>query len=244
MPDLCVNIDHVATVRNARNGFDPPPEVAAQLVEASGAAGVTVHLREDRRHIRDNDLLNVKNSTSLRFNLEMAPTDEMCQIALRIRPDLCMLVPEKRKEITTESGLDIYKNKSLIRKKLRILQDEGLKVSAFVDPDPEQIKSALDLGFDACEIHTGKWAEDFEKSDITDANQFKSVSLEQIFYAAEIINKSNTQLNAGHGLNKNNVSPIAKIEGMSELHIGHSIISESIFIGLNQAIHNILNAIE
>tara|TARA_Y100001970_G_C14083016_1_gene775764 strand:+ start:216 stop:956 length:741 start_codon:yes stop_codon:yes gene_type:complete len=242
MPDLCVNIDHVATLRNARRGIIPDPVKAAKDVEAAGAAGVTVHLREDRRHIRDIDLPNIKNSISIRFNLELAPTDEMCEIAIKTRPSLCMFVPEKREEITTEGGLNIIKNKKLISIQLKKIQKENLKVSAFIEPDPLQAKAAIELGFDACELHTGNWANSF--SDTSPDSSKSREALYKILETAKVISKSGCLLNAGHGLDTSNVAPIAAIKGLNELHIGHSLVSDAIFLGLKKAIKNMIATIE
>ena len=242
MPDLCVNIDHVATLRNARRGIAPDPAKAAKEVEAAGAAGVTVHLREDRRHIQDTDLPNIKNAISIRFNLEIAPTNEMCEIAIKTRPNLCMFVPEKREEITTEGGLNIVENKKLISNQLIKLQKENLKVSAFIDPDPLQAKAAIELGFDACELHTGNWSNSVANAAIDDP--VPQSALQKIIDTSKIIKKSTSLLNAGHGLNTSNVGPIAAIKGLHELHIGHALISDCIFTGLKDAIGNMLIAIE
>jgi pyridoxine 5-phosphate synthase len=236
MPDLCVNIDHVATVRQARRTYEPDPVRAAVEAEAGGADGITVHLREDRRHIQDADLPRLKEVVRTRLNLEMAATDEMIRIAVALRPQLSMFVPEKRLEVTTEGGLDVAGQEPRIREAVARLKGAGIAVSAFIDADERQIEAAARAGFDFCEIHTGPYAHAFHDhpgglADARTAAEFAKVSR-----GAALVQSLGMRANAGHALNYGNVAPVAGIAGIRELHIGHAIVSRAVFAGLRAAV--------
>ena len=234
---LGINIDHVATIRNARGGVHPDPVKAAKIAANAGADGITAHLREDRRHISDKDIKNLKKSIELPLNLEIAPTEEMLNIALEARPERVCLVPEKRLEITTEGGLEIVKlkdkNKYIIQNIIKECNNYNIDVSLFIDPDINQIISAIDLGGNIIELHTGEYC--------NSSNPIKE--LIRIEKAAEFANNNNIEVHAGHGLNFNNVIDIAKISYIKELNIGHFIIGESIFMGLESAVKKMKNII-
>jgi len=226
-----VNIDHVATLRQARGGSEPDPVAAAALAELAGADGITVHLREDRRHIQDRDLKILRQTVQTRLNLEMAATDEMINIALAIKPEMCTLVPEKRAELTTEGGLDVRIHQEAIKAAVERLQEGGLIVSLFIDPDPDQIKAASKVGADYIEIHTGSFAE---------ATTWKQEEQEliKIENAVKLARKLELGVNAGHGLNYVNVKKVAAIGGIEEFNIGHSIMSRAILVGLDRAVRD------
>ena len=234
---LGINIDHVATIRNARGGLHPDPVKAAKIAANAGADGITAHLREDRRHISDKDIKNLKKSIELPLNLEIAPTEEMLNIALEARPERVCLVPEKRLEITTEGGLEIVKlkdkNKYMIQNIIKECNNYNIDVSLFIDPDINQIISAIDLGVNIIELHTGEYC--------NSSNPIEE--LIRIEKAAEFANNNNIEVHAGHGLNFNNVIDIAKIKYIKELNIGHFIIGESIFMGLESAVKKMKNII-
>ena len=234
---LGINIDHVATIRNARGGIHPDPVKAAKIAANAGADGITAHLREDRRHISDKDIKNLKKSIELPLNLEIAPTEEMLNIALEARPERVCLVPEKRLEITTEGGLEIVKlkdkNKYIIQNMIKECNNCNIDVSLFIDPDINQIISAIDLGVNIIELHTGEYCNSSNPID----------ELIRIEKAAEFANNNNIEVHAGHGLNFNNVIDIAKIRYIKELNIGHFIIGESIFMGLESAVKKMKNII-
>ena len=236
MPDLSVNIDHVATVRQARRGKEPDPVLAAREAELGGAKGITVHLREDRRHIQDDDVKRLRESVGVRFNFEMAATDEMVAIARSIKPDSAMLVPEGRLEVTTEGGLDVIANEVSLREKVGALKDAGLVVSAFIDAVPEQIECAASLGFDVCEVHTGPYAHAVEDACNDLSGAIVAEELAKVRAAGAQIRGLGMRFNAGHALNYHNVVGVASIEGLHELHIGHSIVSRSIQCGLREAV--------
>ncbi|QRN41581.1 MAG: pyridoxine 5'-phosphate synthase [Neisseriaceae bacterium] len=225
---LGVNIDHIATLRNARGTVYPSPVEAALIAETSGADYITMHLREDRRHIKDHDVFAVKENIKTRLNLEMALTDEMLENAIRVKPDDVCIVPEKREEITTEGGLDIIKYYDQINYFVSVLYEEGIRVSLFIDPDIEQIKAASSLNVPVIELHTGTYA----NANFDNARK----ELRKIEDAAYFASDLGILVNAGHGLNIHNVAPIAKIIPIGELNIGHSIISQAVFIGLNHAV--------
>lgn len=231
-PLLGVNIDHIATLRNARGVNYPCPVQAVHVCEQAGADGITLHLREDRRHIKDADVYAIKKAIKTRMNLEMAVTDEMLAIALDVKPDWVCLVPEKRQEVTTEGGLDIITLSNLdvfIEK----LQQANIQVSLFIDPDFAQIDKAIQLNADAIELHTGAYAQ----ASLANNQDELQHELERIQNAVAYTQKhSDILINAGHGLTKDNVSAIANILGIHELNIGHAIIADSVFVGLNQAI--------
>ena len=220
---LGVNIDHVATLRNARGDAYPDPVDAAKLAIQWGADGITAHLREDRRHIRDADMPRLK-VLAAPLNFEMAATAEMVRIACLLRPHACCLVPEKRAEVTTEGGLDVAGHKEILAPKIARLRDAGIRVSLFIDPDTRQIETAAELGAPVVELHTGAYAHG------------KGGELERLHQAAETVADCGLELHAGHGLTYDNVPPIAKLPGLAELNIGHFLISEAVFSGLGPAV--------
>ena len=221
---LGVNIDHVATIRNARGGEHPQPIRAATIAADAGADGITAHLREDRRHIRDDDLIELMDSLSIPLNLEMAATDEMLKIALRHRPHAACIVPEKREERTTEGGLDAAGQIDRLKDFTDQLREANIRVSLFIEPDPRQIEAAIQLGVPVVEFHTGHYAE------VTGKQQ--EIELRRISDAAALAVKNGIEPHAGHGLTFNNVVPIAAIPQLAELNIGHFLIGEAIFGGL------------
>lgn len=228
MPKLGVNIDHVATLRQARGGRIPSPALAARQAQAGGADGITLHLREDRRHIQDWDLPQVKRVLHVPLNLEMALHPEILRIALRLRPEKVCVVPEKRKELTTEGGLDVLLHEAALRKAIPPLRRRKIQVSLFIDPSPEQIEAAARLGADAVEIHTGRYAHA--------QGARKQRELKRIREAARLASAIGLKVHAGHGLEDDNVGPIARISEIEELNIGHSIVSRAVFVGLRQAV--------
>ena len=229
MPELGVNIDHVATVRQARQTNEPDPVWAAALAELGGADCITLHLREDRRHIQDRDLQILRQTVTVKLNLEMACDQDVLDIACGIKPDQATLVPEKREEITTEGGLDVAGSRDRVAEVVRRLQAAGVSVSLFLDPDLQQIEAAAQLGVDAVELHTGQYA-------LASPGAERDKELETIKIAAAEIRKSGIALHAGHGLTYRNVVPIATIEGMHELNIGHSIVARAIMVGFERAV--------
>ena len=232
-PLLGVNIDHVATLRNARGVHYPCPIEAALICEQAGADGITLHVREDRRHIKDADVYAMKDKLKTRMNLEMAVTDEMLAIAIDVKPTWVCLVPEKRQEVTTEGGLDVA-NLLELPQFIKKLQSAGILVSLFIDPDVHQIDAAISCGADAIELHTGAYAH----ADIDEDVQAFNHELNRIREAVEYTkSKTNSMLiNAGHGLTRGNVANIAQIDGIHELNIGHSIIADAVFMGLDRAV--------
>lgn len=232
IPLLGVNIDHIATLRNARGVGYPCPIKGALICEQAGASGITLHLREDRRHIQDKDVYELIGQLTTRMNLEMAVTDEMLNIALKVRPAWVCLVPEKRQELTTEGGLDIA-NLSNIQAFIHSLQQAAIKVSLFIDPDPHQVDAAIALGADAIELHTGAYAH----ATLQNNQKLVDKELDRIQKAVAIAQKNSSLLiNAGHGLTRDNVAAIAQIDGIHELNIGHALISDAIFMGLDNAV--------
>ena len=225
---LGVNIDHVATVRQARGTFYPSVVEAADYAERAGADSITIHLREDRRHIQDADVTALCEGCKTRINLEMAVTPEMLKIALLHRPSDVCLVPEKREELTTEGGLDVLANQVQIADAVRQLGAAGIRVSLFIDPDAEQLQASVDVGAPVVELHTGTYA------DAEGAAQ--EAELERLRSACELGHSLGLQINAGHGLHYQNVTPVARLPHMTELNIGHSIIARSIFVGLENAV--------
>lgn len=236
MAKLCVNIDHVATVRQARRISEPDPVHAAILAELAGASGITCHLREDRRHIQDDDVARLKQTIKTRLNLELAVTDEMLELAEKFNPYMVMFVPENRMEITTEGGLDVGGNLERITKATRRMKEHGMLVSHFIDPERTQIDAARDAGADVIELHTGAYA------NATNAEE-RLRELERIESAALHASMNGQLLNAGHGLNLRNVRPIAAIKGIRELHIGHSIVSHAVLVGFERATREMVEAI-
>ena len=228
MTELGVNIDHVATVRQARCTYEPDPVWAASLAELGGADGITIHLREDRRHIQDRDLRLLRETVTVKLNLELACDPGVLAIACETRPDQATLVPEKREEVTTEGGLDVVGHRDTLTAAVRQLQDVGCSVSLFLDPDMAQIEAAAELRVDAVELHTGQFALT-KRSD-------QHAELVKLVNAGTQIHKLGMTLHAGHGLNYQNVIPIAQIADMHELNIGHSIISRAVMVGMERAV--------
>jgi pyridoxine 5-phosphate synthase len=226
---LSVNIDHIATVRQARGSLEPDPVAAAAVCERAGADGIVCHLREDRRHIIDRDVRRLRTSLTTKLDLEMAATEEIISIALKIVPDLVTLVPEKRQELTTEGGLDIVRHRARLEKAIRRMHDKNILVSLFVDPVKKQIDASKDIGADMIEIHTGEYAE-------ARSAAVQQKLLEKISFLAEYGKKLALGVNAGHGLNYDNVRPVANIPYIDEMSIGHAIISRSLFVGLDRAV--------
>ena len=230
---LGVNIDHVATIRNARGGRHPDPIRAAQLAEQAGADGITAHLREDRRHISDEDIARLVNELKLPLNLEMAATAEMLEIALRHRPHAVCLVPEKRREVTTEGGLDVVAGTAALKPFIQRLGDAGIRVSLFVDPAPRQLDCARELGAPVVELHTGAYCEVAQNAQ---SKTRQERELDRIVAAASHADSLGLECHAGHGLGFETVGPIAAIPTIVELNIGHFLIGEAIFSGLGEAI--------
>lgn len=229
---LGVNIDHVATIRNARGGDHPDPVRAAEIVASVGGDGITAHLREDRRHIRDEDLARIMAATDLPLNLEMAATDEMADIAIRHRPHAACIVPESREERTTEGGLDAASLHNRLAPIVTRLTDAGIRVSLFIEPEPRQIEAAMQLGAPVVEFHTGRYAHlvlDGDRAGV-------EAELKRLADAAALAAKNGIEPHAGHGLTFDNVIPIAAIPQLVELNIGHYLIGEAIFIGLEQSV--------
>lgn len=229
MPGLGVNIDHVATVRQARLTYEPDPVWAAVLAELGGADGITLHLREDRRHIQDHDLYTMKKTVQVKLNLEMAAEEEMTAIALEVRPDQVSLVPEKREELTTEGGLDVISNLERVKTCVHQLQEVGIEASLFIDPDLDQIAASKRLGVHAVELHTGRYA------DASSAEE-QQQEYETLLKASEFTVEQGLKLHMGHGLTYRNVTKIAAIPNVCELNIGHSIISRAVLVGMEQAV--------
>jgi pyridoxine 5-phosphate synthase len=236
MIELGVNIDHVATVRQARRTYEPDPVWAAIEAHLGGADGITVHLREDRRHIQDDDVRRLQELVHVKLNLEMAATDEMVKIASAIKPQMVMLVPEGRQEITTEGGLDVRGQSKRIGEVVRRLRDAGLMVSAFIDAEKAQIEAAAACGFAVCEVHTGPYAHAFWTAGRDPQRPAVLAELEKVRQAGRMIRQAGMRFNAGHALNYANVQPIARLEGVRELHIGHAIVSRAVFVGMREAV--------
>lgn len=236
MIELGVNVDHVATVRQARRTYEPDPVWAAVEAHLGGADGITVHLREDRRHIQDEDVRRLRELTHIKLNLEMAPTDEMVAIARRIRPEMAMLVPEGRHEITTEGGLDIVAQEARLREQVAKLADAGIVVSVFIDADLAQVEAARRIGAAVCEVHTGPYAHAFHARGRDAESPAVRAELEKIRAAGERIRALGMRFNAGHALNYFNVEPVARLPGVRELHIGHAIVSRAVFVGMREAV--------
>lgn len=236
MIELGVNIDHVATVRQARQTWEPDPVWAAVEAHLGGADGITVHLREDRRHIQDEDLRRLEELVQIKLNLEMAATDEMVAIAIKTRPQIVMLVPEGRHEVTTEGGLDVAGAADRMKSVVRSLSSEGIPVSAFIDPDPRQVEAAAACGFAVCEVHTGPYAHAFHAHG-RDAKAPEVIkTLDAVAETGRSIVAAGMRFNAGHALNYFNVQPIAALPDIRELHIGHAIVSRAVFTGIREAV--------
>jgi pyridoxine 5-phosphate synthase len=243
MPSLGVNIDHIATIRQARYREDPEnpnaepdPVAAALLAEKAGAKGITAHLRDDRRHIQDRDILRLRDRITTKLNLEMGVTEEILRIALEVLPDDVCLVPENRREVTTEGGLDCCGNRDVLRPAVARLRGRGIRVSLFIDPDEEQVESAADLGADFVELHTGAYA-NAEGLDV-------ERELQRLQSAARLAVARGLRVNAGHGLNYRNTPAILGLAGLEELNIGHSIVSRAVIVGLDQAVREMCGLIE
>ena len=237
MPHLGVNIDHVATLRQARRGAEPDPVWAAAEAELAGARCITLHLREDRRHIQDRDLRLLRETVQIKLNLEMAVTDEMIRIACDVRPDQATLVPEGREEITTEGGLAVAGAEARIADAVRRLQEAGIIVSLFVNPEPAHVEAYAATGAEAVEFHTGDYANAAEGAE-------RDSRLARVVESARLAREAGLVVHAGHGLNYVNVRPVAQIPGMTELNIGHSIISRAVFVGLRRAVREMVRLIE
>lgn len=234
MPRLSVNIDHVATVRQARRTWEPDPLEAAREAQAGGADGITVHLREDRRHIQDADVDRLRAALQLPLNLEMAATDEMVAIACRVRPASAMLVPEGRMEITTEGGLDVQAHGSRVRSAVQALAASGIPCSIFIDADLRQVEAAARAGAQVCEIHTGPYAHALHAEGRLGPQS--AAHLEAVRRAGAAICAAGMRFNAGHALHYENVAPVAALPGLHELHIGHAIVSRAVIAGMRTAV--------
>lgn len=237
MPKLGVNVDHVATLRQARAGAEPDPVLAAEIAETAGCDSIVCHLREDRRHIQERDLYILRKTVKTRLNLEMSVAKQIVEIALDVKPDEATLVPERRRELTTEGGLDCTKNIKILADAVDKLRGRGIIVSIFIDPDKRQIESARDLGAEFIEIHTGEYAN-------VENEKKRKAQLKKIVDSTKFAIDLGLRINAGHGLNYNNVADVAKIYGIEELNIGHSIISRAVFVGLDRAVKDMLALIK
>ena len=236
MIELGVNVDHVATVRQARRTYEPDPVWAAVEAHLGGADGITCHLREDRRHIQDEDVRRLRELTHIRLNLEMAATDEMVGIACRIKPEMAMLVPEGRAEITTEGGLDIASQEARLKSVVAKLAGAGIVVSVFIDAELRQVDAARRIGATVCEIHTGPYAHTFHSKGRDPESPAVVQELARIQKAGDAIRAAGMRFNAGHALNYFNVEPVARLPGVRELHIGHAIVSRALFVGMREAV--------
>ena len=236
MIELGVNVDHVATVRQARRTYEPDPVWAAVEAHLGGADGITCHLREDRRHIQDEDVRRLRELTHIKLNLEMAATEEMVGIATRIKPEMAMLVPEGRAEITTEGGLDIVLQEARLKTLVKRLLDGGIRVSVFIDAELKQVEAAHRVGATVCEIHTGPYAHAFHSKGRDAETPAVVAELKRIQTAGDAIRSLGMRFNAGHALNYFNVQPVAALKGVRELHIGHAIVSRAVFVGMREAV--------
>lgn len=237
MTRLGVNVDHVATVREARKTQYPDPVTAATIAELAGADGIIVHLREDRRHIQDRDLEILRKTVETKLNLEMAATQEMIKTTLDIKPDMVTLVPERREELTTEGGLEVSLNLEAFKKYVHLLQEAEQVISLFIDPDLDQVKAAHRVGADYIEIHTGRYSEARSRTQVEE-------EFTKIINAVKMAEKLGLGINAGHGLNYRNVGRIASIKEIEELNIGHSIIARAVLVGLEQAVREMKELIK
>jgi pyridoxine 5-phosphate synthase len=228
MVELGVNIDHVATLRQARRTVEPDPVAAAVLAELGGADSITIHLREDRRHIQDRDVRVLAETLRAKLNFELSCAPEIVQIACSVRPEQATLVPEKRQEVTTEGGLDLRPRSPELRNAIATFRDSGISVSLFIDPDDQQVRIAKELGVDAVELHTGQYAEARGQEQLRE--------LRRLEHASQLVNDLGLKLHAGHGLTYQNVRPLAAIPGMRELNIGHSIVSRAVLVGIKEAV--------
>ena len=226
---LGVNVDHVATLRQARGGHEPDPIMAATLVQLAGAEGLVVHLREDRRHIQDRDLAILRETVHIQLNLEMAAEDSVAKIALTVKPDLATLVPERRQELTTEGGLDVVEHRDRIQSMVNLLHEGGIPVSLFIDPDVQQIRAAHKVNADFVELHTGRYAN-------TRRQPETDTEFDALVQAAKLAAKLGLRVSAGHGLNYQNTQRMTQISEIEEFNIGHSIIARAVFVGLERAV--------
>lgn len=236
MIELGVNIDHVATLRQARGTYEPDPVWAAVEAHLGGADGITVHLREDRRHIQDEDVRRLRELVHIKLNLEMAATPEMIEIACRLRPEMAMLVPEGRHEITTEGGLDVASQEGKLRDAVQRLGAAGIVTSVFIDAEVRQVEAAARIGARVCELHTGPYAHAFHARGRDPESASVMEELRTLREAGAAVLAAGMRFNAGHALNYFNVQPVASLPGVRELHIGHSIVSRSVFVGLREAV--------
>ncbi len=236
MIELGVNVDHVATVRQARRTYEPDPVRAAVEAHLGGADGITVHLREDRRHVQDDDVRRLRELTHIRLNLEMAATQEMVAIASRIKPEMAMLVPEGRHEVTTEGGLDIVSQETSLKDAVARLAGAGIVVSVFIDAELRQVEAASRIGASVCEIHTGPYAHAFHSRGRDAESPSVIAELKSIEAAGQAIRALGMRFNDGHALNYFNVEPVARLPGVRELHIGHAIVSRALFVGMREAV--------
>ena len=236
MVELGVNIDHVATLREARRTYEPDPVWAAVEAHLGGADGITVHLREDRRHIQDEDVRRLRELVHIKLNLEMAPTPEMLNIACTLKPEMAMLVPEGRHEITTEGGIDIVGQEVKLKAAVAQLDAAGIVTSVFIDADVAQIDAAARIGAKVCEIHTGPYAHAFHAKGRDPEGAAVVAELAKIRVAGDAVRAHGMRFNAGHALNYFNVQPVVALPGVRELHIGHAIVSRSVFVGLREAV--------
>lgn len=236
MIELGVNIDHVATLRQVRRTYEPDPVWAASEAHLGGADGITFHLREDRRHIQDRDVERLAETTQIKLNFEMAATDEMIAIACRIKPQMAMLVPEGRHEVTTEGGLDILGQEARLKDQIARLAEAGICTSVFIDAEPAQVEAAARIGAQVCEIHTGPYAHAFHDRGRDAEAPAVLAELAKIRAAGLAVRQLGMRFNAGHALNYYNVQPLAHLPGVRELHIGHAIVSRAVFVGLREAV--------
>ena len=237
MVQLAINVDHVATIREARGINEPDPVLAAGICELAGASGIVIHLREDRRHIQDRDLHLIRQTVKTKLNLEMAATKEMLSIAVATGPDMITLVPEKRQELTTEGGLDITRNRKKIQKAIEKMSKAGIPVSLFIDPDEKQIKAAKEVGATFVELHTGRYCDARTEDE-------RDLEFDLIEKSAAQASTAGLRVNAGHGLDYRNTSRVAALETIEELSIGHAVISRAVFVGLDQAVREMLALIK
>lgn len=233
MIHLAVNIDHIATVRNARGFVEPDPIQAALIAEKAGASGIVCHLREDRRHIQDKDVFALKDTVTTKLDLEMAASEEIIDIALKVKPYLVTIVPEKREELTTEGGLDIYHHKDRFKELTKRFQDKGIKVSYFIEANEEQIYTAAEIQADIIELHTGHYAESPNAI-------IRQQSLDMLIAGGKIAHSLGIEVTAGHGLNYHNILPVKEIPGLIEVSIGHALISKALFVGMEGAVKDML----
>ncbi|MEP7062622.1 MAG: pyridoxine 5'-phosphate synthase [Betaproteobacteria bacterium] len=236
MIELGVNIDHVATLREARRTYEPDPVWAAVEAHLGGADGITVHLREDRRHIQDEDVRRLRDLVHIKLNLEMAATAAMVELACTLKPEMAMLVPEGRQEVTTEGGLDVIAHEKALIGAVRKLQDAGIRVSVFIDAERRQVEAAARIGASVCELHTGPYAHAFHARGRDAGSPAVTAEVARLKDAGAAVRAAGMRFNAGHALNYINVQPVAALDGVRELHIGHAIVARAVFVGLREAV--------